>query len=209
PARGLAGPLPPPGRRERRDAALVAVGPMLLLALAGGRVLGHGAVEPFASDGPFVDPAFYDRSPPSFAERWSGALYPALRLRPLDRERPAAWLATLTVALVFLVLLGWLVYRLRWRPRPAGAGAVVALGWAATTVAAAVASVVDHLWLTALDGGSPPGTTLLEAVRFALLWGWLPGAALLAWERHRAGGSVAVSANARPVERARERADVD
>ncbi|UED84098.1 hypothetical protein [Streptomyces profundus] len=180
-----------PRGRARRDAALAALCPVLLLAVAGGRAMEHGVVEPYRRDELFVDPEVYAPPPPSLVERWSGALYPALRLRPLEREPVAAWLATLAVAVALLVVLGWLLDRLRWAPGPAGPVALVALGWAATLLAGAAAAVLER-WLFAdiATEVSPElffVQPLLEATRFGVLWGWLPGVALLWWERARHG----------------------
>jgi hypothetical protein len=128
-------------------------------------------------------------SPPALADGWSGVLYPALRLRPVDTERTAGWIATLAVCVVFLVASAVALRHVAGhvtaaQGRPAALGRLFMKGWYATLLAAVAAAVVDGWtlqWFAPRRGEdvSTLWVAVGDAVRFGTAWGWATGLACL------------------------------
>ncbi|MFI9356556.1 hypothetical protein [Streptomyces lydicus] len=178
--------------RRRRDVVCAGLIPMVLLAVAGGAVLRHTNVRHLDQSASVTfDPELWlPYHPPALVERWSGVLYPALRMRPLDTEETAGWLATLVVCLVFLAVLAAALYAVvRWA---AGRHPVRLFMncWYATVLAAVAAALVESgllqgPWAAPREGAGPMGlvhpfeAALGDAVRFGAVWGWATGACCL------------------------------
>ncbi|MFC5799396.1 hypothetical protein [Streptomyces formicae] len=174
--------------RRRRDVVFAGLIPVVLLAIAGGPVLRHSAVRRLESPSVTFDPDLWlPYRPPAWAEKWSGVLYPALRMRPLSTEESAAWAATLGVCLVLLVVLAVALHAVV-GPVAHGRPLRLFLGcWYATLLAAVAAAFVES---GLLQGAAPrPDATefvrpfdaaIGDAVRFGTAWGWTTGAACLA-----------------------------
>ncbi|MBM7437386.1 hypothetical protein [Streptomyces sp. HB132] len=184
-------PVPLLAARERRDLVYAGLIPPVLLAVAGGQYLRHTDVRPSGvPDSVTFDPQRWaPYSPPALVDEWSGVLYPALRLRPLDTERAGGWIATLAVCVVFLVATA-VALRSVARRATATRGSATALlrlfmkGWYAMLLAAVAAALVDG-WLLQwfaprrADSTSPLWVAVGDAVRFGTAWGWATGLACL------------------------------
>lgn len=192
--------------RERRDAPAAGLIPVVLLSVAGGRLLRHGDVRSSEQTSLTFDPdLLFPYRPPEWLNEWSGVLYPALRLRPLGAETTGGLLATLGICLVLLTVLA-----LALRPPLLGRGArrpagVFLHGWYVTTLAASVAAWTEAALLrgAASRGGETDfahafEAALGDAARFGAMWGWATGAAflgtVLVLRRRAAGTQQAVNA---------------
>ncbi|MFD3418090.1 hypothetical protein [Streptomyces decoyicus] len=187
-ADGRAAPLLPTAR-ERRDVVAAGLIPVVLLCLAGGRVLRHTNVRELDPSSLTFDPELWlPYHPPALIDAWSGVLYPALRLRPLGTEHTAPWLATLAVCLVFLAVLAAALYALAAHATAGHPLRFVMNCWYATVLAATAGALAEcavaglaPLTAPRLDppDGQLLGLVLGDAVRFGAVWGWAPGAACL------------------------------
>ncbi|MEU5167060.1 hypothetical protein [Streptomyces mutomycini] len=171
--------------RERRDLVYAALVPLVLLAVAGGPFLRHTNVRPSSvpTSITFDPDRLAPYSPPALVDEWSGLLYPALRLRPLDTERAAGWIATLAVCVVLLVATAVALHSVA-RHATVMRGRLFMQGWYATLLAAVAAAVVDG-WLLQwfaprrAEPVSPLWVAVGDAVRFGTAWGWATGLACL------------------------------
>lgn len=197
PVRQLLGTAPPeegeepahmlPTMRERRDAVVAGLIPVVMLALAGGQVLRHLNVRSQTHPSITFDPElWFPYRPPALIEDWSGVLYPALRMRPLATENTGGWLATLAACLVLLAVLAAglrAVSRRASRERPLR---TLMECWYATLLAATAAALMENSLLRHWIPRSGPddfahafGASVAEAVRFGTVWGWATGVAFL------------------------------
>ncbi|MFC9234236.1 hypothetical protein ACFTZI_35595 [Streptomyces decoyicus] len=175
-----------PTERERQDVVLAGLIPVLLLSLAGGRILRHSDVRRLDTASLTFDPELWlPYHPPALVDAWSGVLYPALRLRPLSTENTTPWLATLAICLVFLSVLAAALYAVAAHARAGHPLRFVMNCWYAT-VLSAVAGALAEWALPALAVPRPDlpdeqllGVVLGDAARFGAVWGWAPGAACL------------------------------
>ncbi|WP_260635813.1 hypothetical protein [Streptomyces angustmyceticus] len=172
--------------RERRDVVLTGLIPVVLLALAGGRVLRHSNVRQLESFSLTFDPELWlPYHPPALVEAWSGVLYPALRLRPLSTENTAPWLATLAICLVFLAVLAAALYAVVARATGGHPLRFVMNCWYATVLSATTGALAERALLSSVAPRLEPpdgqlfGVILGDAVRFGAAWGWATGAACL------------------------------
>ncbi|MFH8678708.1 hypothetical protein [Streptomyces lydicus] len=185
---------------RRRDVVCAGLIPMVLLAVAGGAVLRHTNVRHLDQSATitFAPELWLPYHPPALVERWSGVLYPALRMRPLDTEGTAGWLATLVVCLVFLAVLAAALSAVVRRAAGRHPVRLFMNCWYATVLAAAAAALVDSGLLQRAAPRVGAGTTALvrpfevalgDAVRFGAVWGWATGACCLgaAWVLTRRG----------------------
>lgn len=202
-AGGAESPAPAPGSTvRRRDVVCAGLIPMVLLAVAGGAVLRHTNVRQLdqSSSITFAPELWLPYHPPALVDRWSGVLYPALRMRPLATEETAGWLATLVVCLVFLAVLAAALYAVvRWVEGRHPVRLFMNC-WYATVLAAVAAALVESgllqgPWAAPREGAGPMGlvrpfeAALGDAVRFGAVWGWATGACCLGvvWVMTRRG----------------------
>lgn len=171
--------------RDRRDAVGAGLLPVLLLALAGGRLLLHGKVRRMDHTSVTFDPDLWrPYFPPAWIEQLGGVLYPALRLRPLRTEATDGWLGTLGLCAVLLVLLTLGLGLVAARSDRLAPFQLVLACWGVTVLAALGTATVEAwhfgdlappVWSDEVPRFVIAGS---RALRFGTVWGWAPGLAL-------------------------------